>query len=179
MKVDGIGVAEAILGLVLAWSGIKNEPIGTTVRDLLKGKNPAAVPGTPPSVSVGTGSTPAAPAAGGTGTAPAAPVSLSGNESKAKLMAAARGWVGGQWNALFDLWTRESGFDNTAQNPASGAYGIAQALPYTKMPKAAWPPSAGGSASAATQISWGLSYISEVYGNPEAARAHEQSAGWY
>jgi hypothetical protein len=64
-------------------------------------------------------------------------------------------------------------------NPSSGAYGIAQALPFTKMPKAGWPPSAGGSADPATQILWQISYILGRYTDPLGAWAHELAFNWY
>jgi WXG100 family type VII secretion target len=90
-----------------------------------------------------------------------------------------------QWNNstqladLKALWNRESGWSNTAQNPGSGAFGIAQSLPPTKMPLAAQPTSLGGSADATAQIQWGLQYILGRYGSPAAAWAHEVSMGWY
>ena len=79
---------------------------------------------------------------------------------------------------LVPLWNQESSWDQFAEN-ASGAYGIPQALPYTKMPQAAWPASAGGSSDPSAQISWGLGYIKGVYGTPCNAWAHEQADGWY
>jgi phage-related protein len=89
-------------------------------------------------------------------------------------------WASGSdWAAWNYVAMRESGWSNTANNPSSGAYGIAQALPYTKMPKAAWPPSAGGSADPATQIMWMISYMLGRYGGPVGAAAHEQQFNWY
>lgn len=98
------------------------------------------------------------------------------NMNLGQKMAAAYGWIGDQWRALNFLWTQESGWSNTAKNAKSGAYGIAQALPPTKMPYAAQ--EAGGSNPAA-QIAWGLQYIKSRYGSPIAAWGHEQSVGWY
>lgn len=97
------------------------------------------------------------------------------NQVLGKAMAAAAGWTGSQWTALQALWTRESGWNTTARNPSSGAYGIPQSLPASKMA------SAGGDwlTNAATQIKWGLEYIAATYGSPAAAWAHETSAGWY
>lgn len=86
-------------------------------------------------------------------------------------------WASGpQWSAWKALWTRESGWDRFAENPTSGAYGIPQALPPTKMPFAAQ--KAGGS-HGGPQIDWGASYISGRYGTPAAAEAHELAQGWY
>jgi len=103
------------------------------------------------------------------------------NESNVEMgerMAAAMGWTGNLWNNLYSLWQRESSWSNTARNPSSGAYGIPQALPYTKMPKLAWPPPEG-QADAATQIQWGLNYIKDRYGDPSGAWAHSEQYGWY
>lgn len=177
-NLKGIYVAEALGGFILVWSGIKGQTLKVTLTDLLKGQNPAKVTEAAPSIGVSDAGSPTASASGG-GNAPAAPANVSGNVATGKMMAAARGWTGGQWNALYALWQRESGWSNTAQNPSSGAYGIPQALPYSKMPRSAWPPADGGSASATAQISWGLSYIAQRYGTPEQAWAHEESAGWY
>ena len=83
------------------------------------------------------------------------------------------------WADLVKLWNQESGWNNVAENPTSHAYGIPQALPWTKMPQAAWPPRAGGRADPTSQISWGLSYIKSTYGSPSGAWAHEQANNWY
>jgi len=89
-------------------------------------------------------------------------------------MVAARGWGNGQFSCLVSLWNKESGWRTDAYN-ASGAYGIPQALPGSKMASAGpdW------QHNAATQISWGLSYIAGVYGTPCNAWAHSQATGWY
>jgi SLT domain-containing protein len=88
----------------------------------------------------------------------------------------AHGLSPGQWGDLVKLWTRESDWNNLATNPSSGAYGIAQALPASKYPKAGQ--EAGGS-NPYDQIDWGLSYIKQRYGSIAAAWAHEQHNGWY
>ena len=102
------------------------------------------------------------------------------NQNTGKLLAAAYGWnTGTQWSDLVSLWNQESGWNNVAENPTSHAYGIPQALPWTKMPQAAWPPRAGGRADPTAQIGWGLSYIKSTYGSPSGAWAHEQANNWY
>jgi TP901 family phage tail tape measure protein len=98
-----------------------------------------------------------------------------GNQAIGKAMAAAMGWTGGQWTALQALWNRESGWNALAKNPSSGAYGIPQSLPASKMASAG----ADWLTNAATQIKWGLGYIAATYGSPAAAWAHETAAGWY
>ena len=89
-------------------------------------------------------------------------------------MAASRGWVGSQWTCLDNIWTRESGWSRTAANP-SGAYGIPQASPGSKMASAG----ADWRTNAATQITWGLSYIANAYGNPCTAWSFWLSHNWY
>ncbi len=76
---------------------------------------------------------------------------------------------------LVSLWNVESGWNVTASNPSSGAYGIPQALPGSKMASAG----ADWQTNGATQIRWGLGYIKSVYGSPCAAWGHEQADGWY
>lgn len=89
------------------------------------------------------------------------------------------GWAGNQMDSLIPLWNQESGWNNMAYNSSSGATGIPQALPYSKMPRAAWLPSQGGQASPTAQIGWGLGYIHGRYGSPAGAWAHEQRYNWY
>ena len=82
---------------------------------------------------------------------------------------------GSQFSCLQPLWGQESKWSVSANNPGSGAYGIPQALPGSKMASAGpdW------QSSAKTQIKWVLQYIQSTYGSPCAAWSHEQSAGWY
>jgi resuscitation-promoting factor RpfB len=89
-------------------------------------------------------------------------------------MLAARG-ESSQLGCLVAMWNRESGWRVTAQNPGSGAYGIPQALPGSKMAAAG----ADWQTSAATQIRWGLTYIASRYGTPCNAWSVWQSRGWY
>ncbi|QSB15488.1 lytic transglycosylase domain-containing protein [Natronosporangium hydrolyticum] len=80
-----------------------------------------------------------------------------------------------QMPALDSLWTRESGWNHQAHNGGSGAYGIPQALPGNKMASAG----SDWETNPATQIRWGLGYISDRYGSPDAAWAFFQNNGWY
>jgi len=84
------------------------------------------------------------------------------------------GWSG-QFSCLEPLWAHESGWSVSAENPSSGAYGIPQALPGSKMASAGpdW------QTNPATQIRWGLEYIQSTYGSPCAAWSHEEATGWY
>lgn len=85
------------------------------------------------------------------------------------------GWSETDIECLISLWNKESGWNPYAYNASSGAYGIPQALPGSKM-------ASKGSdyqTNYQTQINWGLSYISSRYGNPQNAWNHSQSKGWY
>lgn len=85
------------------------------------------------------------------------------------------GWSASEFGCLQSLWNAESGWNPSASNPNSGAYGIPQALPGSKMASAGpdW------QSNPATQIRWGLGYIKSTYGSPCAAWSHEQGSGWY
>ena len=78
------------------------------------------------------------------------------------------------FGCLVDIWNRESGWRYDAEN-ASGAYGIPQALPGSKMASAG----ADWQTDPATQIGWGLGYIKTTYGNPCSAWAFEEANGYY
>jgi len=78
------------------------------------------------------------------------------------------------FGCLLDLWNRESGWVYDAEN-ASGAYGIPQALPGSKMASAG----ADWQTNPATQIKWGLGYIKSIYGTPCGAWAFEEANGYY
>lgn len=92
-------------------------------------------------------------------------------------MAAARGWLGPQWDALYALWNGESGWDPLAHNASSGAHGIPQALPGNKM--AAF--GADWYNNPTTQIAWGDDYIAGRYGTPSNAYGQwlNRSPHWY
>jgi hypothetical protein len=100
--------------------------------------------------------------------------SYRGAQHIAATMVAAHGWGAGQMADLVKLWNKESGWSVSAANP-SGAYGIPQALPGSKM--GAYGPN--WRSDARTQIAWGLSYIAGRYGSPSAAWAHSVATNWY
>ncbi len=79
-----------------------------------------------------------------------------------------------QYSCLNNIWTRESGWRYNAEN-ASGAYGIPQALPGSKMATAG----SDWQTNPATQIKWGLGYIQGRYGTPCDAWSFWQAHGWY
>jgi len=96
------------------------------------------------------------------------------NAALGKIMAAAYGWVGAQWDALYTLWQHESNWSNTVQNPISTAYGIAQFLNST------WGlVGAAKTSDPAGQIAAGLKYILKTYGDPIRAWDFWQGHHWY
>ncbi|WP_238439443.1 phospholipase [Microbacterium sp. JZ31] len=106
----------------------------------------------------------------------AAANSPAGAQATAQSMAAERyGWGADQFGCLVSLWNKESGWNYQASNPSSGAYGIPQSLPGSKMATVG----ADWQTNATTQIAWGLDYISRAYGTPCAAWGHSQSVNWY
>lgn len=90
-------------------------------------------------------------------------------------MVADRGWGADQFGCLLTLWNRESHWNPYAQNSSSGAYGIPQALPGSKMASAG----SDWQTNPETQIRWGLGYIANRYGSPCGALGHSNSVGWY
>ena len=118
----------------------------------------------------------------------------SANEALAARLAAGFGWNDQQQiTCLDELWTRESGFSQTAINGSSGAYGVAQALGHAPgasvamnrqgddypPPFTAANPPPWGNSNPGDQISWGLGYIAATYITPCGAWAHEQADGFY
>ena len=120
-----------------------------------------------------------APSGGGGGGAPGGPPAAPPNPGTAQSIAwnmmAQFGWNPRTYfSCLNNIWSRESGWLYTAQNP-SGAYGIPQALPGSKMASAGpdW------MTNPATQIRWGLGYIKSTYGDPCSAWSFWQGHSYY
>ncbi|WP_211718628.1 transglycosylase SLT domain-containing protein [Nocardiopsis sp. MG754419] len=86
------------------------------------------------------------------------------------------GWGSDEFHGCLEpLWEKESNWNPSAENSSSGAYGIPQSLPGSKMATHGddW------RSNPATQIAWGIDYIKGRYGTPCEAWAHSQSVGWY
>ncbi|GJF30066.1 hypothetical protein KNE206_27660 [Kitasatospora sp. NE20-6] len=80
-----------------------------------------------------------------------------------------------QFSCFSEIVKRESGWNYTATNASSGAYGLVQALPGSKMASAG----ADWRTNPATQIKWGLNYMNSRYGSPCGAWSFWQSHHWY
>ena len=100
---------------------------------------------------------------------------LSGNRKIGCAVMLDYGFGMDQWSCLNTLWDHESGWNTHAENPSSGAYGIPQALPGSKMGTAG----SDWQNSAATQVKWGLGYIKGRYSTPCGAWGFWQSNNWY
>lgn len=165
-------------GLVFVWSGLHGANVTGSLKDLLAGRALATPTDTLGDAPAATETlTPAVQEQFGAATSPGVgvgfPHSTAGNRANGQLQAAGYGWTGAEWTALDKLWTRESGWNNTAQNPTSTAYGIAQFLDAT------WAGYGPKTSDPTLQIQYGLAYIRRRYGDPVAAWAHETAIGWY
>ncbi|MEU3722043.1 transglycosylase SLT domain-containing protein [Streptomyces sp. NPDC031705] len=81
----------------------------------------------------------------------------------------------GQFQCFSNIINQESTWNYKAVNSSSGAYGLVQALPGSKMASAG----ADWRTNPATQIKWGLGYMNERYGSPCSAWSFHQANGWY
>lgn len=104
-------------------------------------------------------------------------VDPAGAQAYAASRLGAFGWGSDQMPCLIKLWNHESGWRADAYNTSSGAYGIPQSLPASKMASAGpdWMTNQN------TQVNWGLDYIDRAYGSPCAAWSFEMShdPNWY
>lgn len=120
---------------------------------------------------------PANPGGGADTSAP--PPGVVVNPAAAQAYASSRlpayGWGSDQMSCLIKLWTKESSWRADAYNTSSGAYGIPQSLPGSKMASAG----SDWMTNANTQINWGLSYIAGRYGSPCAAWSWHLGHNWY
>ena len=96
-------------------------------------------------------------------------------QSFARSLSTQLGWGQDQYSCLVKLWDRESHWNALAQNTDSGAYGIPQALPGSKMASEG----ADWATNPATQIRWGVKYIGGRYKTPCTALVHSNDYGWY
>jgi resuscitation-promoting factor RpfB len=192
-RINGSALAAMVAGSVLLYSGVTGRGVLQSIQAVVTGQAPTSTAVTNPISGTESGATgqlaPGIPVptlpSGTSGGSPSA------NQKLAKFLTSGYRWDSGpEWDALVNLWNKESGWSNTAdtrETHAGGdnasstvfAYGISQARPYSKMPKSAWPPDKGGTSDAVAQINWGIQYIKSTYGSPSMAWAHEQANGWY
>lgn len=80
-----------------------------------------------------------------------------------------------QYSCFSKIVNHESHWNIKATNSSSGAYGLVQALPGTKMASAG----SDWKTNAKTQIKWGLDYMKDRYGSPCGAWSFWQAHNWY
>ncbi|AWN29265.1 MULTISPECIES: transglycosylase SLT domain-containing protein [Streptomyces] len=80
-----------------------------------------------------------------------------------------------QFQCFSNIVDHESTWNYKATNASSGAYGLVQALPGSKMASAG----ADWQTNPATQIKWGLNYMNDRYGSPCGAWSFWQANSWY
>ncbi|MDG4807898.1 lytic transglycosylase domain-containing protein [Micromonospora sp. WMMD1120] len=109
------------------------------------------------------------------GPIPASCAEYSGNRKIGCALMIDKGFGIAEFPCLEKLWTKESGWNHKASNSSSGAYGIPQSLPGSKMASVAddW------RTNPATQITWGLGYIKGRYKTPCGAWTYFQNNGHY
>ncbi|QJT01368.1 lytic transglycosylase domain-containing protein [Streptomyces asoensis] len=107
----------------------------------------------------------------------AAPAHAATTSSAAQAQAIAHKMIpnAAQYKAFSNIVKHESGWNVSATNASSGAYGLVQALPASKMASAG----SDWKSNAKTQIKWGLDYMNSRYGSPVAAWNFWQANGWY
>jgi hypothetical protein len=178
MPINGVALGALGIGGIFIYSAIKGKSILATTQNVITGKSPTTAPQANPITNV------VAPQTSNASINTANANVLTGggtnaqNKALALSMAANMGWGdSANQSALVSLWNGESGFDTTATNPSSGAYGIPQSLPGSKMASAG----ADWKTNPATQIRWGLTDIKDTYGSPSAAYAKwlSRSPHWY
>ncbi|MEU9173990.1 lytic transglycosylase domain-containing protein [Streptomyces sp. NPDC048420] len=81
----------------------------------------------------------------------------------------------GQFQCFSNIVDHESSWNYRAVNASSGAYGLFQALPGSKMSSVG----ADWQTNPATQIKWGLNYMDSRYGSPCEAWSFWQANHWY
>ncbi|GAA3495690.1 transglycosylase SLT domain-containing protein [Streptomyces prasinosporus] len=106
----------------------------------------------------------------------ASQIAVQSSYTVAEVQAIARQMVpADQFQCFSNIVDHESTWNYRAVNPSSGAYGLVQALPGSKMASAG----ADWQTNPATQIKWGLNYMNERYGSPCGAWSFWQANNWY
>ena len=160
-KINGIAIALIGSGAISMWAGIKGMSITGVIQDIVQGKNPKdAVANQWQASSSGATTASASPVVSAAGT-------VGQYQAYAFSQFSKYGWGTDQQAPLVSLWNKESGWNQNAVNPSSGAAGIPQDI--TGNMHGGWK----------GQIDWGLSYISGRYINPAGAWAHETANNWY
>ncbi len=136
---------------------------------------PAHAPAPAPAPSHAPAPAPAPVQAPAPAPAPVAVDDPAGAQAYAAAQLGSYGWAPDQMQCLQKLWTKESDWKTTATNASSGAYGVVQSLPASKMASAG----ADYMTNYRTQINWGLNYVKSRYGSPCGALDFHYANNWY
>lgn len=173
-QLDGIALGSIAAGGLFVYAGIAGKSIPSLLTGFIQGKPPAAAEAANPiggttGTGPGTGATQAV--SGGQG------VAAGSNEATLQATAATFGWTSanGQWQALNNIEEAEAGYNLTATNPQSGAYGEAQFIDGPSE----YATYGGDSTTAAGQAVAMCNYIKQRYGNPVIAWAFHLANGYY
>lgn len=190
MAINGTALGIAGAGAMFLYAGISNKSILSVIQNVITGKSPAkATPNTADAAQT-------SGLAGIANIAGQAAATVGGGDAQTALQqaAAAKGWGNGpEWTALVQIEDEEAGFDPTAKNPSSGAYGLAQSLGhgYSGGPAPNGVNEYGGEGltpaqseqaslgNATYQAIWMVNYIAGRYGDPIAGQAFHKANGWY
>lgn len=157
MDDKAIGYAALGSGALVLFAGVKGYSVLKAIQNLIAGK-PA-----------NEGQNVSLISAGDSGSSAGTNANIGPGASAAQAWAKAHlsdyGWGQDQFQPLVDLWNGESGWNASADNPSSGAYGIPQALPGSKMASAG----SDWKTNPVTQMKWGMGYIKNRYGTPQNA----------
>jgi hypothetical protein len=174
MAVDAPAIGAAAAGSVSLFAAIKGISVTAALTSIVRGQSPAALPNTEPIP----GSTGTGPGTGATGTVSGGQgVAAGSNEATLKATAATFGWTdaNGQWPALNSIELAEAGYNLTAQNPTSKAYGEAQFIDGASE----YATYGGNATTAAGQAVAMCNYIKQRYGTPVMAWAFHLANGYY
>lgn len=199
MAINGVAVGITVTGAVFLYSGLTNKSVLSVIQNVITGKTPETAKASA-EASTQTAEASAAPLTSTSGTTSASYITSSdvsgGGSGQTALQqaATAKGWgSGAEWTALEAIENQEAGFNPTATNPTSGAYGMAQSLGHSF----AGGPAPNGvneyggyglTASQSEQASmgdptyqaiWMVNYIASRYGDPIAGEQFHLANNYY
>lgn len=191
MAINGVAVGITAAGAVFLYSGISGKGVLSSLQYIVQGKSPASVQSAPSGLD-----TQNAYQTQDTLLNPNSGVQNDSSSAQAALQAAATvfGWgSGAQWTALNAIEMQEAGYNPTATNPSSGAYGMAQSLghSYSGGPASNGVNEYGGYTLTAAQSEaaslgnpvyqsiWMCDYIQQRYGSPVVAEQFHLANGYY
>jgi hypothetical protein len=191
MAVSGLALGAVGLGALFVYSGITGKSVLSAISHTVQGQSPSTATVTNP--ITGTPTTTSSDTSGSSGSGGSI-VSSTSAMAAMQQTATEFGWgSGAEWTALNAIEMQEAGYDPTAENPTSHAYGLAQSLghPYSGGPASNGINEYGGNGLTASQSEqaslgqpapqalWMMNYIKARYGDPIAAEAFHLKNNYY